>query len=79
MMSEGRPIAGVTKSMSYTYNLDGSVANMTYPMGWGGLLLRIGAPYLPLCLMRTSAIHSRSISTGTLETYPQAKLTSTAM
>src|SRR5205807_8605736 len=33
MMSEGRTIAGVTKNMSYTYNLDGSVATMTYPSG----------------------------------------------
>src|SRR5436305_8875190 len=33
MASEGRTIAGVTKNMSYTYNLDGSVATMTYPSG----------------------------------------------
>jgi YD repeat-containing protein len=31
--SESRTIAGVTKTMSYTYNLDGSVATMTYPSG----------------------------------------------
>ncbi|HXB21392.1 MAG TPA: hypothetical protein VNV88_08425, partial [Candidatus Solibacter sp.] len=29
--SEQRIIAGVTKNMSYTYNLDGSVATVTYP------------------------------------------------
>jgi RHS repeat-associated protein len=33
MSSEQRIIAGVTKSMSYTYNLDGSVATVTYPSG----------------------------------------------
>ncbi len=33
MASETRTIAGVTKNMSYTYNLDGSVATMTYPSG----------------------------------------------
>src|SRR5436305_1568905 len=33
MVSESRTIAGVTKNMSYTYNLDGSVATMTYPSG----------------------------------------------
>jgi YD repeat-containing protein len=33
MSSESRTIAGVTKTMSYTYNLDGSVATMTYPSG----------------------------------------------
>src|SRR5947199_5509298 len=33
MVSESRTIAGVTKTMSYTYNLDGSVATMTYPSG----------------------------------------------
>ena len=31
--NEQRIIAGVTKSMSYTYNLDGSVATATYPSG----------------------------------------------
>ncbi len=31
--TEGRTIAGVTKNMSYTYNLDGSVATITYPSG----------------------------------------------
>ncbi len=33
MSGEQRTIAGVTKSMSYTYNLDGSVATATYPSG----------------------------------------------
>src|SRR5207302_8456492 len=33
MVTEGRTIAGVTKTMSYTYNLDSSVATMTYPGG----------------------------------------------
>src|SRR5947209_3382117 len=33
MVSESRTIAGVTKNMSYTYNLDGSVATMIYPSG----------------------------------------------
>ena len=33
MASEGRTIAGVTRNMSYAYNLDGSVATMTYPSG----------------------------------------------
>src|SRR5205085_6021283 len=33
MASEGRTIAGVTKNMSYTYNLDGSIATMSYPSG----------------------------------------------
>src|SRR5438045_9599962 len=33
MASESRTIAGVTRNMSYTYNLDGSVATMTYPSG----------------------------------------------
>ncbi len=33
MSSEQRTIAGVTKNMSYTYNLDGSVATVTYPSG----------------------------------------------
>src|SRR5207248_4115881 len=33
MASESRTIAGATKTMSYTYNLDGSVATMTYPSG----------------------------------------------
>src|SRR5436309_5801634 len=33
MVSETRTIAGVTKNMSYTYNLDGSVATMIYPSG----------------------------------------------
>jgi RHS repeat-associated protein len=31
--SESRTIAGVSKSMSYTYNLDGSLKTMTYPSG----------------------------------------------
>src|SRR5205807_1268506 len=31
--SEQRTLAGVTKSMGYTYNLDGSVATVTYPSG----------------------------------------------
>jgi RHS repeat-associated protein len=33
LSNESRTIAGVTKAMSYTYNLDGSVATMTYPSG----------------------------------------------
>jgi RHS repeat-associated protein len=33
MSNESRTIAGVTKTMSYTYNLDGSVATVTYPSG----------------------------------------------
>src|SRR5436309_3398030 len=33
MVSETRTIAGVTKNMSYAYNLDGSVATMRYPSG----------------------------------------------
>jgi RHS repeat-associated protein len=33
MVSESRTIAGMKKSMSYTYNLDGSVATMAYPSG----------------------------------------------
>src|SRR5437016_5305550 len=33
LSNESRTIAGVTKTMSYTYNLDGSVATMTYPSG----------------------------------------------
>jgi RHS repeat-associated protein len=33
MSSEQRTIAGVTKSMSYTYNLDGSIASIIYPSG----------------------------------------------
>src|SRR5438045_7442882 len=33
LSSESRTINGVTKTMSYTYNLDGSVATMTYPSG----------------------------------------------
>ncbi len=31
MSSESRAINGVTKNMSYTYNLDGSIATVTYP------------------------------------------------
>jgi RHS repeat-associated protein len=31
--SESRTIAGITKTMSYTYNLDNSVATLTYPSG----------------------------------------------
>ena len=31
--SEHRTISGITKNMSYTYNLDGSVATATYPSG----------------------------------------------
>jgi RHS repeat-associated protein len=33
LSSESRTIAGVTKNLSYTYNLDGSVARLTYPSG----------------------------------------------
>ena len=33
MSNESRTINGVTKAMSYTYNLDGSMAAMTYPSG----------------------------------------------
>ncbi len=33
MSSEQRTIAGVTKTMGYSYNLDGSVATATYPSG----------------------------------------------
>jgi RHS repeat-associated protein len=33
MTSETRPIAGISKSTSYTYNLDGSVKTLTYPSG----------------------------------------------
>jgi RHS repeat-associated protein len=33
MVSEQRTIAGVTKNMSYTYNLDGSAATVKYPSG----------------------------------------------
>src|SRR5438045_2461444 len=33
MSSEQRTLAGVTKTLSYTYNLDGSVATVTYPSG----------------------------------------------
>src|SRR5205085_7410036 len=33
LSNESRTIAGVTKTMSYTYNLDGSVATMTNPSG----------------------------------------------
>jgi len=33
MSSEQRTIAGVSKSLSYRYNLDGSVATVTYPSG----------------------------------------------
>ncbi|HEV3037570.1 MAG TPA: NucA/NucB deoxyribonuclease domain-containing protein [Candidatus Angelobacter sp.] len=33
MANESRTINGVTKAMSYAYNLDGSVATMTYPSG----------------------------------------------
>jgi RHS repeat-associated protein len=33
MSNESRTIAGVTKLMSYTYNLDSSVATVTYPSG----------------------------------------------
>jgi RHS repeat-associated protein len=31
--SEQRTIAGITKALSYTYNLDNSVASLTYPSG----------------------------------------------
>jgi RHS repeat-associated protein len=33
LAAETRPIAGVSKSTSYTYNLDGSVKTLTYPSG----------------------------------------------
>ncbi|HEV3038047.1 MAG TPA: RHS repeat-associated core domain-containing protein [Candidatus Angelobacter sp.] len=33
MSNESRTINGVTKTMSYTYDLDGSIATMTYPSG----------------------------------------------
>lgn len=33
LSSEQRTTSGVTKSMSYTYNLDGSIATATYPSG----------------------------------------------
>lgn len=33
IVTEQRTIAGVTKSMSYGYNLDGSLASITYPSG----------------------------------------------
>jgi RHS repeat-associated protein len=32
-VTERRTIAGITKTISYTYNLDGSVATITYPSG----------------------------------------------
>jgi YD repeat-containing protein len=31
LATETRPIAGISKSTSYTYNLDGSVKTITYP------------------------------------------------
>ena len=33
LITEQRTLAGITKSVSYTYNLDGSVATVTYPSG----------------------------------------------
>jgi hypothetical protein len=33
LSSEQRTIAGVSKSMSYAYNLDGSLKTLTYPSG----------------------------------------------
>ncbi|HEV3038443.1 MAG TPA: RHS repeat-associated core domain-containing protein [Candidatus Angelobacter sp.] len=36
MASESRTINGLTKTMSYTYNLDGSIATMTYPSATPG-------------------------------------------
>ena len=33
LTAETRPIAGVSKNTSYTYNLDGSVKTLTYPSG----------------------------------------------
>jgi RHS repeat-associated protein len=33
IVAEERTIAGVTKTMSYSYNLDGSLASLTYPSG----------------------------------------------
>ena len=33
LATETRTIAGVSKSTSYAYNLDGSVKTMTYPSG----------------------------------------------
>ena len=33
LSSEQRTIAGMTKSMAYSYNLDSSVATVTYPSG----------------------------------------------
>lgn len=33
VLTEKRTIAGVTKSLSYTYNLDGSMASLQYPSG----------------------------------------------
>ena len=33
LITEQRTLAGITKNVSYTYNLDGSVATVTYPSG----------------------------------------------
>jgi RHS repeat-associated protein len=33
ILAENHTISGVTKSISYSYNLDGSIASMTYPSG----------------------------------------------
>ncbi|HKW18897.1 MAG TPA: RHS repeat-associated core domain-containing protein [Terriglobales bacterium] len=33
IVAEQRTIAGITKTISYTYNLDGSIASVTYPSG----------------------------------------------
>jgi RHS repeat-associated protein len=33
LATETRPIAGISKSTSYTYNLDGSIKTLTYPSG----------------------------------------------
>ena len=49
IVTERRTIAGVTKTISYIYNLNGSVANITYPSGllvyhtydWVGRLLTV--------------------------------------
>jgi YD repeat-containing protein len=33
ILAERRTIAGITKTISYAYNLDGSISTVTYPSG----------------------------------------------
>lgn len=47
IVAEKRTIAGVTKTISYSYNLDGSIASITYPTG-RGVFYNVGGAERPL-------------------------------